>query len=422
MNLKENGISYKYIKTDRFKTTLLSVTFYTPLDGNAAANALACALMSKGTAEYPDYYTFNRKLASLYGAAVSSRTDKSGDRQEVHLGITVNDDKYSIDGESTVSEAGKLLCDMIFGRFLDGADYPDSAVTREKRLLKEAIESRLNDKRVYARKRAEEIMCEGEPYGLSHNGTVTEVDAVTAGDLKAAFRRLICESFISVVAIGTEEPCFISDFERLITAAGREYKPLAPETVSSAGVVKAVTEKMPVKQGKLVLGLRKDSGSVLPEAVKTWVMTDIFGGGPHSRLFCNVREKLSLCYYCSARGVRSKGLIFVESGVEIDKVDAAKEAILKEFETVKKGEFTDTEFNSSKLSLADAFRSVESDQIGLARWYDARILSGSDVSPEEVSRAVESVTREDVVDAAADFGLDTVYILSPDGTVKEDEE
>ena len=423
MNLKENGISYKYIKTDRFKTTFLSVTFYTQLDSSAAANALACALMSKSTSKLPDYYAFNRKLASLYGASVSSRVDKIGDRQELHIGITVNDDKYSIDGESTVSEAGNLHLDMIFGRFIEKTDYPSSDIAREKRLLKEAIEGKLNDKRTYARKRAEEIMCEGEPHGLSPLGTAESVDAVTQEDLRAAFKRLICEAFISVVVIGAEEPCcFISDLKRIITSVGRSYKPLLPEAVRSAGALKTVTEEMPVKQGKLVLGLRTNSGSVLPEAVKTWVMTDIFGGGPYSKLFCNVREKLSLCYYCSARGVRTKGLIFVESGVEIDKLGAAKEAILKELDAVKHGDFTDTELRSSKLGLSDAFRSVEADQQGLARWYDARILSGSDVSPKEVSRAVEAVTKEDVISAAEGFELDTVYILSPDGSIKEKDE
>lgn len=45
-------------------------------------------------------------------------------------------------------------------------------------------------------------------------------------------------------------------------------------------------------------------------------MTDVFGGGPYSRLFMNVREKLSLCYYCSARLIRGKGIIVIQSGIE----------------------------------------------------------------------------------------------------------
>ena len=149
MNFNENGISYKYIPSDRFKTTLLSVTFFTRLDSNAAANALALALMAKGTPELPDYYSFNRRLASLYGASVSSSVSKSGDRQELNISITVNDDKYSLNGEATVMSAGQLLLDMIFGRYFDNTDYPENVVAREKRLLKETILSRFNDKRIF---------------------------------------------------------------------------------------------------------------------------------------------------------------------------------------------------------------------------------------------------------------------------------
>ena len=178
---------------------------------------------------------------------------------------------------------------------------------------------------------------------------------------------------------------------------------------------------MPVKQGKLVMGLRSSKGETLPESVKTWIMTDLFGGGPYSKLFCNVREKMSLCYYCAARGIRAKGLIFIESGVEKENIESARTAIMDQFNRVKNGEISDTEFNSSKLSLSDAFRSLAADQGSLAGWYDARALSDSCLSPEDIANEVENVKLSDVISAAKDYELDTVYILSPDeNALKED--
>lgn len=423
MSLTENGISYKFIPSDRFKTTLLSVTFYTPLDKNAAANALGLALMSKSTLKYPDYYSFNRCLAGLYGASVTSTVSKAGDRQELNISLTVNDDKYSLGDEPTVNTAGKLLLDMIFGYYTEGADYPENTVIREKRLIKEAILSRFNDKRVFARRRCEEIMCDGEAYGLSPNGTAEDVDRLTDGDIKTAIERLLKKAFISIVVVGAEEPaCFISEFQKLISAVGRNYSSLPCDIAKQATAPKIVEETMAVKQGKLVMGFRSPVGENLPDSVKTWIMTDIFGGGPYSKLFCNVREKMSLCYYCSARGVRTKGLIFIESGVEKNNIEAARAAILDQFENVKNGEISDTELEFSKLALSDAFRSVAADQSALAQWYDARVISNSEVSPEDVIRAVSSVTKEDITTAAGTYSLDTVYILSPNGEVKEDAE
>ena len=58
---------------------------------------------------------------------------------------------------------------------------------------------------------------------------------------------------------------------------------------------------MDITQAKLVIGLRSGMTHAEDDYFAFRVMTDIFGGGPYSRLFLNVREKMSLCYYCSAR-------------------------------------------------------------------------------------------------------------------------
>ena len=419
---EEPGVSYSYISTNKFKTTLISVGFYLPLDENASANALTLNLMKSGTAELPDTYSLNRRLASLYGATVTSWVAKQGDCQELRLSITVNDDKYSLNGEHTVDEAGNLLCDMIFSRFLSKTDYPQSAIEREKRLLCESIAGKLNDKRIYARGRCEEIMCKNEPYGLSPEGTVDGIEALSAEDICRSLDRLIRNSLISVQVIGAKEPtAFAENFKKCIARSDRNYSALPADIVLPAGEVKIVDEKMPVKQGKLVLGLRSAGGGSDRETVANWVMGDIFGGGPYSKLFCNVREKMSLCYYCSARSIRRKGLILVDSGVEEADIDAAKDAVSAQLADMAAGNFTEKEMRSSKLAMCDMIRSVESDQPALARWYAARALEKDPASPAEICSLIEKVTPDDITAAAADFKLDTVYVLRPDGSVKEAE-
>lgn len=415
-----DGVSYSYIKSDRFKTTLISVGFYLPLADIASANALTLNLMKSGTVKLSDTYSLNRKLASLYGASVTSSAAKLGDCQELRLDITVNDDRFAINGEHTVDEAGNLLCDMIFSHLLAGSVYSDEAINREKRLLCETIAGKLNDKRTYSRNRCEEIMCEGEPYGISGEGTVDAVKELTASDVKQSLDRIVRTSFISIQVIGADEPkAFVNTFAECIEKAGRDYKGLPTDTVKSAGETRTVEEKMPVNQGKLVLGLRSAVGGEDRETVAAWVMCDVFGGGPYSKLFCNVREKMSLCYYCSARSVRRKGLILVDCGVEDANIEAAKEAILAQLQEVASGNIAEKEINSSKLALCDAIRSVESDQATLSRWYATRALEVDPASPEEMCELISKVTVEDCKQAASLFKLDTVFVLRPDGTVKE---
>lgn len=420
-HFENNGISYSFIPSNRFKTTLISVGFYLPLSKNNAANSLALSLMKSCTPELSTTYDLNRKLASLYGANVSAWTSKLGDCQELRLAITVNDDKYSINGEQTVNEAGRLLCDMIFGYFSANMPYPAEAVEREKRLLCEAIAGQLNDKRTYARARCEEIMCADEPFGLSPDGTVDEVKALSEADVTEAVKRLIGEAFISVIIVGEKEPDFAESFMECMKSVNRCYKPVPKDTLHKAGEVRTVEEKMPVKQGKLVLGLRSPFGGNDRETIAAWVMNDIFGGGPYSKLFCNVREKMSLCYYCSARPTRRKGIILVDSGVEDNNIEAAKTAILNQLSDMANGNFTEKEMASSKLSMCDSILSASSDQATLVRWYAARSLESNPASPEEICELIKKVTAEEIQNAAKSFALDTVYVLRPDGSLKEEQ-
>ena len=410
-----SGANYTFIPSDCFKTTYIAFSMLTPLGKNAAANSLAIALMKSETSKYNSLYSLNRKLASLYGASAFSWTAKSGDLQEITIGMLVNDSRFSLDGENTVEQAAELLNDMVLGRYFSKAPFDDAAIAREKRLLIEKIEGNLNDKRIYARKRCIEEMCENEPFGLSADGTVEEVMALTSEDITSALQNLIKTAFVSVMVIGSEEPdsfkaLLLDSFKKI----DRDFNGLPSQIESEARPqIKTATDEMAVNQGKLVLGLRGKALSNYKTSVATRICIDVFGGGPYSKLFTNVREKLSLCYYCRAIGVYKKGIILIDSGVENSNIDAAKTAILKEFENMKNGEFLAKDIEFSKLAMKDMIMSSLSDQLQLARFYSERIFEGDIITPEDAILLIDSVTNEDIIAAAKNFNLDTVYTLVP---------
>ena len=143
------------------------------------------------------------------------------------------------------------------------------------------------------------------------------------------------------------------------------------------------------------------------------VMTDIFGGGPYSKLFANVREKMSLCYYCSASSVRGKGLITVDSGVEAENADKAQKEILAQLDAVKNGDFADFEYEASLKSLRDSLNSYNDSQVLLDTWYALKAGNKALYSPEEIGEKISAITREDIINAAKGVKLHTVYKLLP---------
>ena len=164
---------------------------------------------------------------------------------------------------------------------------------------------------------------------------------------------------------------------------------------------------MDVSQGKLGIGFRTDS----QDMPATMVMNAMFGGTSNSKLFLNVREKLSLCYYAGSTYHRAKGLVTVSSGIETVNYDRAVAEIMAQLEALKEGKWEDWEFAGAKSSLRNSLLSLEDSAGGLEDYAMGQAAIGSDESLPLLLEAVSSVTEERVRQAAACVRPDTIYFL-----------
>ena len=274
----------------------------------------------------------------------------------------------------------------------------------------------MSEKRLYARKRLIEEMYKGEPYGTSKCGTEQDVEKITAKSLYGAWQDVLSHAFLRVNVISRSMPQGLFDgiadrlsaFEREDITDITQSKP-----TKKAEKINTVTENMDIAQGKLVMGFSSNTYCDEESASNLSVMCDIFVGGPYSRLFCNVREKMSLCYYCSASCVKSKGLIVVDCGVEKENAEKAQNEILNQLEIMKSGNFSDSEFDSSLKSITDSLNSYNDSQGLLDLWYSVKIFKDRILSPEDTADILSKITREDVTNIAKGINLHTVYKLLP---------
>lgn len=411
-----SGVQGLYIPSARFKTTRISVSFFLPLERETiSANTLLPAMLTTSSAEYPDYRSLQTRLSGLYGASLGTSSGKVGDAQILTLTLTALDDRFVPEGK-IAADCAALLAGMIFRPNLDeNGRFKQSDLDREKRLLLETIESELNDKRLYALNRAEAALFENEVYGLPQYGTAEGAAALTCDDLLAAWRRALEEAQVRVTVVSSCSPDDIfAVFGDAFSA--RERRPAALRVFGALAPVSAprrVVEEMEVAQGKLVMAFHTGvTGSVLETAAFS-VMCDLFGGGPYSRLFTNVREKLSLCYYCAARSNRFKGILLVDSGVEKQNAAAAEREILAQLTVMQEGGFDDSELAASILSKSDRIRSMFDSQRETESFYISQIFDDRPCTAEELLAAVSAVTREDVVKAARSVKPALTYLLSP---------
>lgn len=399
------------VQTEPTKTTCVSVNLLMPLGVHTAEYMVLASYLTHCTQEYPTLNLLNERLELLYGAALSCNTAKLGEGFLTRFQVTCLNDAYALDGECISEAVLGLLLDLLLCPYIPNGTFSAERVATEIRLCIEDLESEINDKRAYALRRMIETMCADELYGIRTDDLLCDVRKITPDGLLAAWRQMLSQAVISVCAVG--DIAFDSLCDTLKTRFAnipRDPQPVKTLFVEAAEDVTELQEEMDVNQSKLVLGFRSGMTSPTDGLFATRIMTDLFGGGPYSQLFTHVRERLSLCYYCSARLERQKGLVVVQSGIEAENKQAALDEILRQWEIMKKGEFTDEALEASKAALTDAFRSVNDTPETLHGYY-AQFVDEPLCTPEAYIDGFSAVTREDVVAAANRLSLDTVYFL-----------
>ena len=124
---------------------------------------------------------------------------------------------------------------------------------------------------------------------------------------------------------------------------------------------------------------------------------------------------MSLCYYCGARLLREKGIIFIQSGIEEENYEKALSEIFNQINVMKNGEFTQEDFDSSIKALSDAFKGVEDSPVAVCTFYSSQVFDEKIVSGQEYAEKICAVTREQVTECAKRVSIDSVYLLAGKG-------
>lgn len=413
------GIALNIIETDSFKTNYLSFNFVTPLTKDSVSlNALLPQVLIRGTKKHKDLAEIKNALDDLYAASVEGRVYRRGDNQICGMTASWLSDRYSIDGTKITDGTLDIIYELLFEPLTENGVFLEKYVESEKRILIDDIRAAINNKTSYAIKRCQQEMCKNEAYGLGEYGEEEWVEKISAKDLFEAYEKLLKNARIEIFYVGSDNKEILSKrITKMFEGLKREHKELEPsKVIRNVEKVKEITEKCPVAQGKLSLGFRmgtvfgEDDYRALP------VFIEMYGNSPVSKLFMNVREKLSLCYYCRAIPEGTKGIMIVTSGIEVANRQKAQDEILAQLESVKSGDFTEEELVLAKKSLKNAYSELNDSPASLEGWYLTRRLVGLSDTPESVCDGFMKVTAADVVRVSNKLKLDTVYFL--EGTLE----
>ncbi len=417
-----DGVALNIIPTDKFKTNCITVRFLCPMaEETAALNALLPSVLKRGCERLPTMADIVKELQMLYGSELQSGVGKFGDTQ--YLGFTSFPlrDSYT-EGTNVTAEILSLMSELINKPLIEHGTLKAEYVESEKRTLTDRVKAAINNKTSYAIRRCVEEMGKGDPSSIPDTGTVEQIAAVTPKALTKRLDEIINTANIEIWCAG------VFDTEKLekdcIRLFVRENRTPVPKTkvtpIAPIAEVNAVTEDQPVKQGKLSLGFTTSLRPTPEVSTAFNLFLGVLSSSPTSKLFMNVREKLSLCYYCYAIPDRQKGTLVISSGIEVNNKDVAERAIISEIEAIKNGEVTDEELESARKSLISGWQSICDDEMAMINWYFAQTVWDKFISPEDCAENCKALTVSDVSAVASTLKLHTVYFLN--GTLKGESE
>ncbi len=407
------GVTLRYYHDTRFKQGRLSLQFLQPMAREtAAANALIPAVLLRGTKAYPDLRAITMHLDDLYGATVSDVVRRQGDHQAVGFCCSFADDRFALSGDQILAPVVDFLRQLLLDPLTEDGVFRRDFVEREKEARIRDIESVYDDKPLYAMNCLLETMCQADSFGIPRLGTAEQVEAITAESLWQQYQKLLHTSPVECFYVGSAP---IEQVAALVTPvfAGLDRKAAAlpPQTPFRDGGPQRHKSQVDTAQSILTMGFVTPVVNGDPCHAAMRVLNLIFGSGMTSKLFMNVREKLSLCYSIGSDYYGAKGIVTICAGIDGHQEQIVRAEILSQLELCRRGEITDGELRSAQAALLSGLGSVHDSPAAIENYYSSQAHSSHPLSVEEYRAAVEAVTAEDVAAAAQTLEEHSVFFL-----------
>lgn len=406
-NIKE-GITLHYLRADKFKTNVIGILIRNELTKeNATKNAVLAQVLKKSCDKYPTSYELVRRTEEMFGSVFNVSVLKKGEEQILFFYMEVL-------ANSKVFEEGlEFLREIISKPLIKENGFDKETVEREKENLRQKIRARSDDKKEYAKLRCIEETCSNEAFGVYGDGYEEDIDSIDCNNLYDHYIDMLKHSPIEIMVCGTQsynteniiKKMFIQDRQNIIN-----LKPTISEKRNNEK--NEVKEKMDILQGKLCMSFRSSSESKGKGFFGMLVFNEILGAGSNSRLFNNVREKESLCYYVNSFMYRYKMILVIQAGIEDKNYDKTVKIILDEIESLKSNLVTEKEIENAKINLSRYYNGIEDYQSGIMDFYLNEYLIGSCENIKSFIEKINKVNVEDVRKAAESISVDTVYFLS----------
>ena len=407
------GVTLRCIQDRRFKQSALSIQLLRPMDkAEAAVNALLPAILLRGCREYPDLQQITQHLDDLYGASIGTLVRRIGDYQTTGFYCGFMEDRFALPGDEILAPMIAFALQLLLEPIVEEGGFSRDFVESEKRNLIAAIESERSDKRTYAAGQLLKLMCQNDTFGIPRLGEKEQVEAIDPVSAYTHYQKILQESPMEIFYVGSASIDTLAELlQPALAGLRRRLLPLPPQIPFRHAPGQEKQETQQIAQAKLSMGFVTPITNRDPRFAAMQVCNSIFGSGMTSKLFMEVREKMSLCYAIGSGYYGSKGILTVNAGIDSSREQEALQAIHAQLCACREGQISDTELAAAKESILSGLRAVYDSPGAMENFFSTAAISGLARTPQTYADEIRSVTVADVVAAANTITYHSAFFL-----------
>ena len=409
--LNINNIDIYILRNNKFNTIKISTLLINELSyNNFTKEKLLSNYLSRSINDYKDELSLSKRFLELYDPHIGI-FDFYLNNHVKSFDLTMLNEKYTEKGmfKKTID----LYYSFIFNPNVVDNKFDKQNLELSKNSLKTRYRALKEDPNYLAYNRAFKLIDEDIPSKYDTDGNENELN-INEKELYDFYKEEIKNSEIKIVITGDindEIIDYIKDNIKLKTNKKYNFKNYA-----YTNKVKEVIEKTDIEkfnQSKLIY-IYKILNMTKRERQYVSLVFNTILGGSNSKLFKNVREKESLCYYVYSNINSFTSYMDITAGISKENENKTKTSIEKEVNSMLNGNITDKELKEAKETIITSLIArddIQSSFIGRMIDY---ALEDLEIDIKEITKNIKSVTKEELVEFGNKLDLNVVYFLKGD--------
>lgn len=407
-----DGVELHLIKNEKFKMNHITFRFSGDFNQKTVARrVLVAQILATANAEYPTAQCFRERLASLYGATLSTKVSTKGLVHIIDIELSFMKNRYTMAKENLLEEVIEFLYQVLFSPLVTVEQYQSKLFELEQANLINYLKADKDDSFYSSELGLKKLFFTNPASQTSKYGTAELAVVENSYTAFQEFQKMLREDRLDIFLLGEFDDYRMLQLFNRFPFEDRQKDLVFDYQQEFSNIVQEKLEVREVNQSVLQLGYSFPTRYGDKDYFTLLVFNGLFGGFAHSRLFTEIREKEGLAYTIGSHFDIFTGLLNVYAGIDKKNRNRAMQLINRQFSTIRTGRFSEALLKQTKKMLQVNLKLAgDSPKVLIERSYNGQYLKNH-YSVDDMIDNIDKVNKADVMELTKNIKLQALYFL-----------